>query len=312
MRIYIVGAGAMGSFYGGRLKLNGCDVTLIDVSKDHIDAINQRGLLLETDGGSYLINIPARFASEIERKADLIILFTKTYHTKSALESIRHLINDDTYVLTLQNGLGNVEKINEFFDLSKIIVGITTHPSEFIAPGHIRSFGSGITKIISADGKMNYMLDTIYSIFNSSGLPCEISLTIYKDIWKKLAFNVALNSIGCVTYLTNGGIGSTNEGRLLVRKVIEEVVSVANKKGIDITVDEIMDSVENAIVNHKHHLGSMLQDVLAKRPTEIDTLNGAVVNEAKRLGMAVPTVETLYYLVKIQEQTFDERIRNLR
>jgi len=308
MKTLIVGAGAMGSLFGGLLKLKDFDVTLVDVSQKHIEAVNKNGLLLENETGKHVIRIPAKYAHEISEKADLIIIFTKTYHTKSALESVKHLIDEDTYVLTVQNGLGNVEKVSEYVDPSRVIVGMTNHPSEFLAPGQIRSIGHGKTKIMSADKKMNQMLKSVCDAFNSAGLPCEISPDVFCDIWQKVAFNVALNSIGCVTYLTNGGIASVPEGVTLANRVVEEVVMVANKKGFNVKLDQVIASVEDALAHHKHHLGSMLQDVLAKRQTEIETLNGAVVKEAKQLGLSVPFTEALYYLVRIQEQTYNSRV----
>jgi 2-dehydropantoate 2-reductase len=163
---------------------------------------------------------------------------------------------------------------------------------------------------MSADNKFNPMLEWVCEAFNSAGLPCEISPNVFCDIWEKVAFNVALNSIGCVTYLTNGGIASVPEGVTLAKRVAEEVVVVANRKGIQVKRDRVIATVDYALNNHKQHMGSMLQDVLAKRLTEIESLNGAVVKEAKNLGISVPTTETLYNLVKIQEQTYDIQIKN--
>ncbi|MCR4429632.1 MAG: 2-dehydropantoate 2-reductase [Tepidanaerobacteraceae bacterium] len=304
MNIFVVGAGAMGCLFGGLLKLNGHDVTLIDVSQIQVDTINSNGLMIETDTGPKRVRIPARYASEVEEKAELILVFTKTYHTEEAMKSIRHLIGDNTYILTLQNGLGNLEKINKFVELSKIIIGMTNHPSDMVAPGHIRSIGKGKSKIMSADGKTHHMLGAVCKAFNEAGLPCEISPDIFCDIWEKVAFNVSLNSIGAATYLTNGGIASVPEGVELAKKVVEEVIMVANKKGIRAKQERVIAAVENALANHPNHKSSMLQDILAKRPTEIDSLNGAVAREAKTIGLSIPVTETLYCLVKIQEKTY--------
>jgi 2-dehydropantoate 2-reductase len=310
MNIVVVGAGAMGCLFGGLLKLKGYDITLIDVSKKQIEAINNNGLSIETDAEKYLVGIPAKYAHEITEKAELIIVFTKTYHTKKAMESVKHLIGENTFILTVQNGLGNVEKVSEFAKLSRIIVGMTNHPCDLLAPGQIRSLGHGKTKIMSADHKVNPMLESVCAAFNLAGLPCEISPNVFCDIWEKVAFNVSLNSIGCVTYLTNGGIASVKEGVTLAERVAEEVVAVAKRKGIKVKRDRVLDAVDYALNNHKQHMGSMLQDVLAKRLTEIESLNGAVVREARNLGISVPATETLYLLVKIQEQTYDIQVKN--
>src|SRR5690554_3408300 len=108
MRILVVGAGAMGSLYGGRLRESGYDVVLVDIWPQHIDTINASGLKIEGESGVQVIRVTAHFPNEVQEKADLLIVFTKTFHTEKALENIRHLLHDETVALTLQNGLGNI------------------------------------------------------------------------------------------------------------------------------------------------------------------------------------------------------------
>jgi len=125
MKIAVVGAGAMGCLFGGRLALAGYDVTVVDVVPAVLEAINTNGLLLELDEGKHQIPIKACRAEELSGPIDLMILFTKAMHSRPALESARGFLGSDSYVFTLQNGLGNVELISEFVDLSRVIAGVT-------------------------------------------------------------------------------------------------------------------------------------------------------------------------------------------
>lgn len=305
----MVGAGAMGCLFGGLLQLKGYSVTLVDVAKQQIEAINRNGLSIETNAGKHLLKTTVKYAKEIKDKADLIIIFTKTYHTLSALESVVHLIGENTYILTVQNGLGNVEKANEYVQLTKIIVGTTNYPCDLLAPGRIRSIGNGKIKLMGADKGLNSMVTFICNAFNLSGLVCEISTDVFCDIWEKVAFNVALNSISGATCLTNGGISSVKEGIALAKQAAKEVIAVANAKGIDANIESVIKEIDFALDNHKQHTSSMLQDLLAKRVTEIDSLNGFVLKEANGLGIFVPATEILYKIIKILEQTYDIKVQ---
>lgn len=288
MKIVVVGAGTMGCLFGGALKESGQDVVLVDVVPKQIEAINSNGLIMERNGKTSIVKVPAKYAREVRGDADMIIVFTKTYHTEKALASVKHLIGRDTYALTVQNGLGNVEKISAFVDPSQIIVGMTNHPSDLIGPGHIRSTGKGHCKIMGVGGNHSVMVEAICRIMNEAGLDCEISDDIFLAIWEKVAFNTALNTIGAVLYLNNGGIGSVPEGAALAKNIGREVVMVANKKGIKVNEADVSAAIDNALRNHPHHICSMTQDVLAQRPTEIESLNGAVIREARNMGLPIP------------------------
>ena len=308
MYIVVVGAGAMGSLFGGLLKEAGHDVVLVDVWQQHIDAINAHGLRIDVGDTVKTIGIPARRAEEVTKPAELIILFTKTTHAEKALADAKGLIGGNTYILTLQNGLGNVERIAKYVPIERIIVGVTNVPSGLIGPGHVCRKGEGKTAILSADGKIRPELETIQKYLKDAGLHGEISQDLFKAVWEKVAFNAAMNSLGAVTRLTDGVRGIVPEARTLAMSIVREVVAVANRKGIPAEADAVIASMENAFEHHFNHLPSMLQDVLAKRLTEVEAINGAVVKEAALLGMSAPVTESLYLLVRVIEQTYEQQI----
>ncbi|MHB8916445.1 MAG: ketopantoate reductase family protein [Desulfocucumaceae bacterium] len=307
MFVAIVGSGAMGCLFGGFLAEKGHRVVLVDVWPQHIEAINSNGLMLETGQGKKIIRIPARFAHEVEGQPDLVIVFTKTFYTEEALETARGFIGENTAVLTLQNGLGNVETILKYVPGDRIIAGVTSFPSDLVGPGHVRSLGSGQTKIMSGDGRITPRLEDFKKTLDDAGFNCEISDEVFASIWEKVAFNAALNSLTAVTGLTLGQLGAVPEGVELAHRIAGEVVEVANKKGVQARKEAVHGLIESVFVEHFNHMPSMLQDVLAQRRTEIESINGDVTREAEKTDVPVPTTEVLYKLVRILEQSYGGR-----
>jgi len=301
MRVVVLGAGAMGCLFGGLLHHSGHEITLVDVSPAQIEAINRDGLVLERDEGVLRLPVRARYARAVEAVPDLLVVFTKTLHTAAAMASAAAFLGDETVVLTVQNGLGNAEVIEAFVPRDRIFQGVTTFPADLVAPGRVRSLGSGYTKIMSADGVVTPRLEGVRRALDEAGLRCDISADVAVSIWEKVAFNAALNALTAVTRLDVGPVGDAQEGRELAARVVEEVISVAERKGIAARRETVMAAVTGAFAEHRGHKPSMLQDMLAGRPTEVESLNGAVVREAGLLGMTVPVTETLYLLVRVLE-----------
>ena len=300
--ITIVGAGAMGSFFGGLLAESGNDVTLVDVNDAHIGAISANGLRLETDNGDRQVRslrvCRPEGASDLPQ---LLVVFTKTLHTAAALSGVRHLIGPDVHVLSLQNGLGNVEKITEFVSPERILIGVTTWPADMVAPGHVHSHGKGVVRLMAADGVSRPIVSQVTETLSDAGLECTSDSTVWAAIWEKVAFNAALNSICAVSGCTVDQLGLVPDGKRLADEVVVEVLSVAQRLGIEVNVAKCKATVAGAIAQHKGHKPSMLQDVLAGRRTEIEAINGAAVAAAERVNLKLPTTETLLSLVRLAE-----------
>ena len=153
MKIAILGAGAMGSLLGGQLALGGKDVTLLDVDQAHLDAINQHGLTLEFDDGAKTVCLPAMRPGELQAPVDLLVVLTKTYHTEQALKDAAAAIGPQTQVLTIQNGLGNVERVATQVPMERVFIGMNLYNGAKQEPGRVSTHGEGKIVLWSADGE---------------------------------------------------------------------------------------------------------------------------------------------------------------
>lgn len=302
MKISIVGAGAMGSLFGGLLAESGNEVTLIDVNDAHLEAIRAKGLRLATDGGDRQITaLEALRPEDTADLPDLLLVFTKTLHTAAALAGVRHLTGPGVHVLSLQNGLGNVEKIAEFVAPERILIGVTTWPADMVGPGHVHSHGKGVVRLMAADGIDRPFVAQVSEVLTRAGLDCTSDGTVWAAIWEKVAFNAALNGICAVSRCTVDELGKVPDGRRLANDIVTEVLSVALRLDIEVDDAKCKANVASAIAQHVGHQPSMLQDILAGRRTEVESINGAVVAAAGRLGIQLPVTETLLSLVRLAE-----------
>lgn len=304
MRIAILGAGAMGSLFGGLLAESGEDVTLIDVNDAHLDAIRRDGLRIGDDRGERRITTlqalrPEAANVSADTPFDLLIVFTKSLHTRVALDGVRALLTPHTHVLTLQNGLGNVETLNAFVPLERILVGVTTWPADLAGPAYVLSHGAGTIRMMTADGAASPFATAVADALSRAGLACTLDADVWAAIWEKVAFNAALNTLCAVTRCTVDQLGEHHDGPRLAQAIVAETAAVARAKGIAVDAARIARNVEHAIREHRGHRPSMLQDVLAGRRTEIDAISGKVVAAARELGLAVPHTETMLSLVRV-------------
>ncbi|MFT3721479.1 ketopantoate reductase family protein [Pseudorhodoferax sp.] len=302
MKVAVVGAGAMGSLFGGLLAEQGHAVTLIDVNAAHLDAIRAQGLRLQTGSGDrYVTALGACRPPEAREPPDLLVVFTKTLHTAGALSGVAHLLGPGTQVLSLQNGLGNVEAIRQHVALDRILIGVTTWPADLAGPGHVRSHGQGIVRLMSADGQLRPKQAEAVRALQEAGLCCTADTAVWSAIWEKVAFNAALNGICAVSGCTVDQLGGVADGQALAFAVADEVMSVAHAQGIEANAEACKARIADAIAHHVGHKPSMLQDVLAGRKTEVEAIHGAVVAAAAVHGVPVPHTRTLLQLVRLVE-----------
>jgi 2-dehydropantoate 2-reductase len=308
--IAVLGAGAMGSFVGGSLVVPGRRVTLLDVNVAHVAAIVSDGLHVSTDAGERVVRPSAMRPDELDAVPDLLIVLTKQPYTVAALEMVVPRIGESTWVLTLQNGLGNQELIERFIPRERILIGITTYPADLQGPGRVASHGEGQLRLMTADGVRRPVADAIAAAFAAVGQDCVVDPDLAAAVWAKVAFNCALNSICGVTGCMVGQVGKNPAGRQLAIEVAAEVVAVANKAGIATDGAKVRMTLEHAMDTHLTHKPSLLQDMLAGRATEIGSINGAVVAIAERVGCPVPRTAALLALVRLAEQQRAEQHSN--
>lgn len=301
MQVYVVGAGAMGCLYGAAFAAGGCGVTLIDTNPAHVEAINRDGLEVETRQGTVRLPLAARLPSEAQGVGGLILLMTKTYHSEAALAGAKHLIGPETHVLTLQNGLGNVERVMAHVPRGKILVGVSTLPADLVGPGRIRSLGDGGSKLYPAFSPETAFAAEVCRVLTGGGLPALLEPDILEAIWAKAVFNSAMNPLCALTRQTPGFFRDKEESRALIAAMVEEGVAAARASGIAIEAGPIHALTEVSMTDHADHEASMLQDVKAGRRTEIDAISGAIVEAGRRKGVATPVTETMWRLVKLEE-----------
>lgn len=307
MKFVVLGAGAMGCLYGAKLKKAGQDVTFIDVNVPHMDAINKDGLLVKWKDSEERIHIPAMLAQDYHETADALIVFTKSVYSEGALASLAGAIGPDTQMISFQNGLGHDRVMGKYADKDHIIIGTTNFPSDLIGNGVIANGGEGVTRMMTASGKVTDAVKELNDIFEKAGLHPELTEDVFCAIWEKVAFNAALNSLTSATLLPQGYLGQTKEGKELAHAIVSETCAVANMKGIPANAEHVHATVDKLFTEHFDHCPSMFQDVLKGRLTEVEFINGAVVHEAEVLGMEVPVTKVLYYLVSIYQQTYPYR-----
>ena len=303
MKTVIIGAGAMGSLFGGLLTLSGEDVWLVDTAKEHVDTMRSVGLTIEEGEKLQIIRVNATTDVTSPGKADLILFFVKTYQTEKAVLDSLVLQKESTIFLSLQNGLGNEEAIRKKVDREKVILGVTGQGATYLGPGHIRHAGRGETQIGEPEGGMSERANQIAQIFQKAGISTRVSSEIRDLIWAKLFVNVGINALTALTGLKNGQLLDYPETVRLMEALVSEAVAVAKRKGIRIEENPI-EKVRKAAEATRDNRSSMGQDFDHKRRTEIDAINGAVVREAQRLGISVPFNQAVSDLVKVIEKSF--------
>ena len=235
----------------------------------------------------------------------MIIICVKSYDTKEAMMHAKSLVGEDTRVLTLQNGIGNIEILNEIAGSDKVIGGATNLGATLLDIGKVRHAGRGETVIGGVDGKIPVEMRSIREIFNKAGLQIRISRDIKGLLWSKLIINAGINALTAVTRLNNGRLIEFEGTRRILREAVTEAIRVAKRKRIKLIYDDPLAKVEGVCEATATNVSSMLQDVLKKKRTEIDFINGVIVRQGQELGISVPANSLLVDLVKTIEASYN-------
>ena len=288
----------MGCLFGGHLAEVGVDVTLVDIWKEHVDAINREGLRMKGVSGDRVVRIQATIRPESVGHVDLVIFFVKSYDTARAVLDARVLTGDDTYLLTLQNGLGNLETVIEEYGANRVLGGTTSQGSTLVGLGEIFHAGVGLTLIGMLDEGPRNMADKVSELFNDAGLQTQLIDDVLSVIWDKVLVNLGINALTALTGLRNGQLLEVSELKLLMCFAVEEGVRVAEIEGIDLGPTDHVSHVFEVARATGDNRSSMLQDVDRGRKTEIEALNGSVVRLGNKLGVETPVNQVLTALVK--------------
>ncbi|MDD1767322.1 MAG: 2-dehydropantoate 2-reductase [Methanomassiliicoccales archaeon] len=293
MKIAIFGAGALGSLMGGLLSTKH-EVTLVG-RKPHTDAVNDNGL--EISGVvEKTFHVGARTETIGMSPQDVVLITVKAYDTEEASRSIAPMVDSDTIVVSLQNGLDNVATISQSYP-SRTVGGVTSSGATFLAPGRIRFAGRGETVFGSSVGRRD-LAEMVCDAFNECGIDSRVTDDITAEVWMKVIVNASINPITALVASENACIEDEPDLRKLAETVCSEAEAVAKASGVRLPRCNPFGKVMSVVAATRNNRSSMLQDVEASRRTEIDEINGAIVTEAMKHGVSVPANETLWRLVR--------------
>ena len=292
MRIYVVGAGAVGGYFGGRLAAAGEDVTF--VCRGHTKAaIDGGGLRLDSVSGNVHVRPATVERPDGTAKADLILWAVKAYSNGQVMPLVEPLISADTNILSLQNGIDAAEELSAAFGSDKVIGGCASIAAEAVEPGVIRHTALGRITLGELNGKLSDRVRKIDSLFDKASIPHRVSDRIRSDLWAKLVWNAAFNPCSVFLHATVEELLNNLSALSILKRAMQETIYVARAEGFDLSTNLI-----EAYLDPKEQSGefrtSMLQDFLRKRPLEADAISGAVVRMGRARQIAVPVNELFF------------------
>jgi 2-dehydropantoate 2-reductase len=300
----VVGAGAVGGFFGAMLARAGHAVTLV-ARPAHVQAITARGLQLHMGGSVHAV--PMRATTDIAAvgDADLVLLCVKSPDTEATAASIASLLKAGATVLSLQNGVDNSEAIARHVAPAQVVPAAVYVATAVPEPGVVQHFGRGDLVIGAFDTAVaeaaQPRLQAIAELFAGANVPVRISVDVMAELWNKLMVNCAYNAISALAQLPYGRMAAMPAVQEVMRLAVREVVAVAQASGRRMVLDDALAAMERIAVAMPAQLSSTAQDLARGKPTEIDHLNGFVAARGAELGVATPVNQTLHALVKLAE-----------
>ncbi|ARJ50709.1 ketopantoate reductase family protein [Staphylococcus lutrae] len=300
-KIAIAGAGAMGGRIGSQIKQAGYDVTLIDTWEAHVNAINEKGLEIQTEDETYTLDIPAFLPDQVNDVFDLVIILTKSMHSEAMLRILNDngTINKDTALLSMMNGLGHDERLSKIVPKSQIFLAVTMWTAGLRGPGQLLLEGQGSIDFQRSDGHADERTQRIEQILNDAKLNATISDNVFKSIWAKATVNSVMNPLCTILDKTIYEFGTYEHSREMIHPIVEEIVAVADSRGVSLDTDQLIKKIESSYPKEAQglHYPSMHQDLYKGRYTEVDYLNGQITKYGREAGIATPNNEMLTHLI---------------
>ena len=285
MRVLLFGAGAMSCHFGARLA-QAADVTLVDTWKEGIDAIREKGILLEDSGGKRTARVRAEYLGAPLQPFDLAFILVKSWQTSEISKFLPRYLAPGGIAVSLQNGLGNVEQLG-----AQAFPGSTAEGATLAGPGHVRAGGSGPTYMV-APGRVVDLMKT--AGFEAYACDAKKARSL---LWGKLSVSCGINALTALLRIRNGELLSRFSATVLMERAVAECAEVARAAGVVLPFSNPVSHAKEVAERTAANRSSMLQDVLRGAPTECDAINGAVVREGLRLGVPTPVNEILLQLM---------------
>lgn len=302
MNIGILGAGAMGLLYGAYLSVEN-EVYLLCRGEEKIRHIREKGVTVEEADGSKGIFHPNAVATKSKDlpPLDVLLLFVKAGGSKDALEDHRHLLGENTILLTLQNGSGHEEVLASYGKKGNIAIGVSQDGSLLLSTHEVRHTGSGTTYFGLADGGSSAILEQLEESCIRCGFKAEQSTEIKWFIWEKLMINASSSVMSGVLGMAQGYCYQNKSAWAMVQALVGEMVEVARADGIDLDYPTQIKRLEDHLTTNPQGIPSICVDLKEGRKTEVDTISGSVVRAGQRLGVATPTHSAVVHMVHAME-----------
>jgi 2-dehydropantoate 2-reductase len=295
MKIAIVGTGGVGGYYGGLLAKQGHEVHFMARGK-HLQAIHENGLQVKSVHGDFTIR-PAHATDDPAAigPVGLVLFCVKAYDTDETAQAIRPLVEPQTVIVSLQNGIDAAERIGSSLGREKMLGGATWLSSAVEAPGVIRQVSQFRRIVVGEfDGQSTPRLQSVFEALQSSGATVEMTGDIQKILWTKFTFICAISGVGSLTRLTVGEYREVPETRALLTALMGEVERLARARGIDLDPDVVAKSMATVDGSAAHIKPSMQLDVESGHRSELESMIGAIVRQGRELGLSTPAADVVY------------------
>jgi len=304
MKIVIVGAGAIGRIFGVYLSRQNHSVIFIEKKEEVVEAINHQGLGFMAYGAEEMgevVYTPAEAVSDAKlvEQCNFILLTVKSFDTLSAIRPVEHLISEQSPLLSLQTGLGNLETMEKVVGPESIIGGFTFMAGTSLDPGVVRHGGSGKTYIGELDGTESERTRMISTTLTECGLECELCQRIIGRLWCKVIIYSAINPLSSILRVKNGQLLENMESIELMKRLVDEGINVAQAHSIDLVYPNLYELLFDSCNNTRDNLSSMLQDIINGNRTEIEALNETITRYGDEKGISTSTHKTVTELVKL-------------
>ena len=295
-KIAVMGAGAVGCYYGGMLARAGHDVTLIG-RPNHVDAIQRDGLLLDTQSFKEQVRLQASTEPSAVAGATLVLFCVKSTDTESAAAAIRPHLLPGALVLSLQNGVDNAVRLQAALPAQEVAASVVYVATEMPGPGHVKHNGRGELVIAASPSSTEAA-----ALLVAAGVPTDISSNVEGALWAKLILNCAYNALSAITQQPYGQLVLGEGVQDVIRDLVNECLAVAQADGITVPGD-VWQAVERIAQTMPQQLSSTAQDLARGKRSEIDHLNGYVLRRGEVLGIATPVNRVMHTLVKLLEES---------
>ncbi len=294
MEILVVGTGAMACLFAARLAGAGNAVSMLGSWVDGLNALKSNGVRLrELEGTEHRYPVRVFNGEENSGTYSQVLVLVKSWQTARVATQLYNLLATSGIVLTLQNGLGNYETLVSVLGEERVALGVTTLAARLLAPGYVMHTG---------DGKVNLGTHPRQAVLQQMLTQASFQVELIADakslLWGKLLINAAINPLTAILGITNGELLTQPDTRELLSEVATEAEFIAYHNGVRLPYPDPIEAVEQVARNTAANQSSMLQDLLNGRPTEIDSINGAIVREAEKVGIPTPVNRVLWHLVK--------------